>query len=217
MSNRVDSGVGSRVDYYYDIVCPYAYLGSTQIEAICARHGRTVRWRPILLGGVLKAIRRDPWFTTKLPAAKAKHNTLDALRWADHWGVPLTWNPGHPVRTVTTMRALVAAERAGLDAAPLVRALYRAYWAEGRMLDDEAVLADTLTAAGADGAGLVRQAAEPAIKAELRARTDEALSRGVFGVPATFVGDALYWGQDRLDFVERDLAAQPLQSSISAS
>jgi 2-hydroxychromene-2-carboxylate isomerase len=192
------------VEYWYDISCPYAYLGSTQIEALAARSGAAVRWEPFLLGGLFRALGVPADLSHSIPLAKQRMNELDLHRWAAHLDVPLRTPADHPRSPVLALRALLAA---GAEARPRVtHALYRAYWVDGRDLREEAVLQDVLDGAGVDGAACVEGASEPAIKEALWARTREAERRGVFGAPAIFVGDALFWGQDRLHFVEAALA-----------
>lgn len=189
----------NRVLFYFDVVCPYAYLGSTQIEEVCRRTGSALVWRPMLLGGVFNAIGRKD--VPPLPA-KMKAGLEDLQRWAHHWKVPLQMPAGHPRRTVDAMRLCVAA---GERVADVARALYRAYWAEGRDVTDKAVLAEIARAHGLDPGRI--EAAE--VKEELRRNTDEAVAAGVFGAPSFVVtnphGSFLFWGQDRLHFVEKAL------------
>lgn len=195
------------VEVFYDVVCPYAYLGVTQIADVAARAGAEVRWKPFLLGGVLNAVgNSDP--NGAMSPAKARHNLLDMKRWAEHFGVPLEMPGAHPRRTVLAMRAvLVADQLGGIEAqVSAAMALYESYWGLGEDVADGAVIARSLDRAGLDGAACVAGAANPDIKAELRERTDEALRRGVFGAPTFFVGDEMFWGQDRLFFVERALS-----------
>ena len=192
------------LEYHFDIVCPYAYLGSTQIEALCERTSATLSWHPVLLGGILKSIGTDPMFTLKLPAAKIRHNMLDMCRWADLWGVPFSMHEKHPVRTVMTQRVLIAA-----DSPPaLIHRLYKAYWVENRNLNSSEELAEVVTDAGYDGPGLVEQSNDPQVKQLLRNATDAVVDRGAFGVPAMFVDNTLIWGQDRLNFVEQLLTKE---------
>lgn len=196
-----------RVDFFYDFSCPYAYLAHTQIEAVCARAGAELRFRPMLLGGVFQAVGTPQMPAASMSAAKALLNGLDMHRWADHFGVPLVMPPSHPNRTVLALRAALAAE-AELPRAS--KALFQAYWALGRDVSRPEVVREALDQAGLDGAALVQRADEPRIKEALRARTDEAIGCGVFGAPSFLViapgvpGD-LYWGQDRLAFVEKAL------------
>lgn len=196
-----------RVDFFYDFSCPYAYLAHTQIEALCARAGAELVWRPMLLGGVFKAVGTvQVPFASMIPT-KARHNAFDMMRWAEHFDVPLTTPPTHPSRTVLALRATLAADA---EIPRASKAIFAAYWARGRDVAEPAVVREALDGAGLDGAGLVARAEDPAIRADLRARTDEAIAHGIFGAPAFVVtapgvaGD-LFWGQDRLDFVEKAL------------
>jgi 2-hydroxychromene-2-carboxylate isomerase len=189
----------SHLQYHFDIVCPYAYLGSTQMANLCERNNASLSWHPVLLGGMLKSVKVDPMFTTKLSPAKAKHNILDMYRHADVMGVPFQFNPLHPIRTVQVQRALIVAQANET----LIHKLYRAYWVDNLDLSQASVLKDVIDSAGLDGAAVLEETDNPAIKAQLRQATDEVVERGAFGVPAMFVGDELVWGQDRLHFVER--------------
>jgi 2-hydroxychromene-2-carboxylate isomerase len=192
------------VEIWYDVVCPYAYLGSTQIERVAVNAGAEVSWHPFLLGGVLRAVGTADNAMAQMSGPRLRHNWLDMHRWAEHFDVPLEMPMAHPRRTVLAMRAILAAGEAGR--LPATRALFDAYWARGEDVADPAIVASALDRAGLDGAACVARAGEQAIKDELRARTDEAIARGIFGAPTFFVGTAMYWGQDRLGFVERALA-----------
>lgn len=191
------------LEFFYDFSCPYAYLASTRIERLAKAGGAELVYKPFLLGGVFNALGVTPM---QMPEPKSKLNQLDMKRWADHWGVPLVMPEGHPNRTVLALRAALASK----DLPKATRALFDAYWAEGRDLSDPPVVVDALNRAGLDGATLVERAEDPAIKAELRERTDEAIARGVFGAPTMFVDDELYWGQDRLHLVARVLGGEAL-------
>jgi 2-hydroxychromene-2-carboxylate isomerase len=196
----------AHLEYHFDIVCPYAYLGSTQVAALCRKHNATLSWHPVLLGGLLKSVKVDPMFTTKLSPAKAKHNVLDMYRHAEMMGVPFKFNPLHPIRTVKVQRALVAAN----VPEKLIHQLYHAYWVDNIDLSQEELLKEVIDSAGLDGAGILEETENPTVKAQLRKATDEVFERGAFGVPAMFVGDDLVWGQDRLHFVERLLQGEAL-------
>ena len=204
-----------KVELFYDFSCPYAYLGHTQIEALCAEEGAELIWKPFLLGGVFKAV----GFTgASMSPAKAKNNLRDMHRWADHFGVPLHMPPTHPNRTVLALRATLAAgvgvgaaaAASDRDLVAATKAIYRAYWVEARDVSDPGVLRAALDGAGLDGAALLVAAESEAVKIDLRARTDEAIAAEVFGAPTFLVhaGDGapqLFWGQDRLEFVRKAL------------
>lgn len=186
------------LEFFYDFTSPYSYLASTQVEAVAARAGASLRWRPFLLGGVFKATgNRAPIETV----AKGRHMWVDLERWARRLQVPLRRPRTFPVPTILALRAALAAPAERLPEA--THALFRAVWVEDREVGDPAVLAAVLGEAGLPGAALV--AAAPDQKAALVAQTQEAVDRGSFGAPSFFVGEQLFVGNDRLDFVEAAL------------
>ena len=191
----------SRVEFFYDFVSPYSYLASTQIEAVCARAGADLAWRPFLLGAVMKATGNRPPAEI---AAKAAYMLADLQRWAGHYGVPYRFPPVFPVNSLRALRAAYVAAGEG-KIVPFTHAAYRAYWVEGRDLAADDVLRSILAEVGLDAAATLSRIGEQEIKDALRLATDEAVSRGAFGAPAIFVGDHLFFGNDRLDFVEAEL------------
>ncbi len=195
-----------RVEFWFDFSCPYAYVASTRIEAVARRVGAELDVRPMLLGGVFRARGTPQNLSATLNPAKAVHNMHDMRRQAQQADVPLHMPPGHPLRTVEALRCLLAV---GPPFMPLAHRFYRAYWALGQDIGQGEVVAAILTEAGLDAGAVRERAASDAIKDELRRRTDEAVERGIFGVPTCFVGDELFWGQDRLDMVEAALGGSP--------
>ncbi|MEE2786931.1 MAG: 2-hydroxychromene-2-carboxylate isomerase [Myxococcota bacterium] len=189
------------IDFYYDIVCPYAYLASTQIDTIAARHGAEVRWHPVLLGGIFRSIGGPQVPMQAMSAPRARHNVLDLQRWADLFGCPLAFPTEHPRRTVETMRLLVATPAALRPA--LSKRLYRAYWVDGQDLADRDTLDAIARAFNIDPAVIDSDAAREG----LFETTQAAVELGAFGVPAFGVNGHFYWGQDRLHFVEKALGA----------
>jgi 2-hydroxychromene-2-carboxylate isomerase len=193
------------LDFWFDYSCPYAYLASTRVEALAASTGARLVYRPMLLGGVFAANGTPQKLFATLPAAKAAHNARDLERWADLFGVSLRMPAGHPMRTVEALRATVAT---GVDPR-VVDAFYAAYWIDGRGPSEEGTLRDVLAATGHDPRPVLDAIARPEATEDLRRRTDEAIALGIFGAPAFVVdGRRMYWGQDRMHFVERDLLGQ---------
>jgi 2-hydroxychromene-2-carboxylate isomerase len=122
-------------------------------------------------------------------------------RYAAREGITLGMNPDFPINTITMMRMLTAA-RGTADFMPLAEALFAGMWENPRNMGDPAILAATLAAAGFDAEAMLAKANDPAVKAALVAATENAVARGVFGAPSFFVGEAFFFGQDRLDWVE---------------
>jgi 2-hydroxychromene-2-carboxylate isomerase len=195
---------GKRVEYFFDFGSPTSYLAWTQLPAIAAASGAAIDWRPMLLGGVFKATGNASPVSV---AAKGRWMGQDIRRWARRYGVPFRFNPHFPINTLTLMRGAVGMQmnRPG-DFARYLDVVHRAMWEHGKNLGDAGELAATLAAAGFDADAFMALAAEPEVKARLVSNTEEAVARGVFGAPTFFVGDAMFFGQDRLDFVREALA-----------
>lgn len=195
------------IDFFYDVGSSYSYLASTQIEHIERESGWTVRHRPFLLGAVFKATGNTMPASV---AAKAQWMATDMARWAESYGVPFAVPSRFPMVTLSTQRALCAAEVLGGEAAlrALTPLLMRAFWAEDRDVAAPDEIAACARAAGLDADAIVRGAAEAPAKDLLRAHTDAALAKGAFGAPAFVVGDALFWGNDRIPLLLRHLAKQ---------
>lgn len=176
------------LDFWFDYSCPYAYLASTQVEALAARTGATLVWKPMLLGGVFSAVGTPQ--VLPLSPEKARYLLADQTRWADLYGVPLNHPMQHPRRTVSALRATLA--RANDPA--VIHAFYRAYWVEGRAIEDERVVREIAGECDLDGQ-----------RDTLRRNTDAAVALGIFGAPAMVVNGTLFWGNDRLEMVEASL------------
>jgi 2-hydroxychromene-2-carboxylate isomerase len=199
-------GMADSFDFWFDFSCPYAYLASTQVEALASRTGATMRVRPMLLGGVFRAVEQPQNLAATLKPAKARHMRNDLARFAARWGVPLTFPSGHPMRTVTALRSLLVV---GEPYMALAHAFFRAYWVDGVDLASDEGVASVLTREGHDAAAVLAATQRPEVKGALRALTDEAIGLGVFGAPACVVDGEVFWGQDRLQDVERALDGVP--------
>lgn len=188
-----------KVEFFFDLSSPYSYLASTQLQALAERTGAEIVWRPMVLGAVFKATGNE--MPARIPH-KARWMGNDLARWADHYGVPFRFSSHFPANAIKAMRLVLVDDARAADVA---RAGFRAMWAEDRDLTDEAVLRSIAEAGGLDPAAALQAIETPAIKDRLRANTDEAVARGAFGAPTMIVGDELFWGNDRLHFVEAAL------------
>ena len=189
------------LEFYYDYGSPYSYLADTQVEAIAKRAGASLLRKPMLLGGVFKATGNASPMTVEL---KSKWSAFDTPMWAKHYGVPFNRNPFFPVNTLALMRGATAAQ---IDSVfeKYHPAMFRAMWVEGRNLNDIKEVAAVLTAAGLDAQKIGNRIQDQDVKDRLKAVTDEAVVRGVFGAPTSFVDDRMFFGNDRLPFVEMAL------------
>ena len=188
-------------EFFFDVASAYSWLASTQVEALAARTGARAVWRPFVLGFAFRATGNET--PARIPA-KAAWMKADLGRWARRHGVPYTYPSRFPIASMGALRLLVAARRLEGDAAVprLAATLFDAAWGHDRDMTDPRVLARCAQDAGCDPERLLAALEAPETKAELKANTDDAIARGVFGAPAFFVDGELYWGNDRLDFVE---------------
>ncbi|WP_038214509.1 2-hydroxychromene-2-carboxylate isomerase [Xenophilus azovorans] len=191
------------VEFFFDFGSPAAYLAWTQLPALCTEAGAELVYRPLLLGGVFQATgNRSP---AEVPA-KGRYMHRDLRRHAARYGVPYRHNPHFPVNTLLLMRGATGLQMHQPERfADYGRAVYQAMWVDERDMNDPAVVAEVLAAASLDPAALVALAGRQDVKDRLKAVTTEAVERGVFGAPTMFVGDEMFWGQDRLDFVREAL------------
>ncbi|MBE7417181.1 MAG: 2-hydroxychromene-2-carboxylate isomerase [Ideonella sp.] len=187
------------IEFLFDFGSPATYLAHTQLPRLAADTGATVQYVPMLLGGVFKASGNQSPIT--IPA-KGRWMFQDLARFARRYGVPFTFNPHFPINTLTLMRGAAGLQMRQPDNfMRYVDLVFRALWVEPVNLGDPAVLASTLSAAGFEPATFLALVGDAEVKARLLALTEAAVARGVFGAPSFFVGDELFFGQDRLDFV----------------
>ena len=193
------------IDFYFDFGSPAAYLAATQLPHIAADAGATLVWKPMLLGGVFQATGNHSPAEVKL---KGRYLNRDLARFAKRYGVPFAHNPHFPINTLLLMRGATGLQTEQPERfMDYVKAMYDAMWVDGRNMNDPATVGAALQAAGFDAAAVLALANAQATKDRLKATTQEAVERGVFGAPTMFVGDEMFWGQDRLDFVREALAA----------
>lgn len=191
-----------QVEFFYDFTSPTAYLAWRRLPGVLERTGATVKYRPMFLGGVMQTTGNRPPGT--LPQ-KAKWMAEDLARWAKKYNTPYKLNPHFPMMTLMVQRAAQEwVERP--DFQTYMKAIFEAAWQDQKNIGDKAALAEIVTAAGFKAEEFFAAAENPANKEKLKATTDEAVARGVFGAPTFFVqtpdGEEMHFGQDRLDFVE---------------
>lgn len=186
------------LEFYFDYGSPYSYLADTQVEAIAQRAGATLVRKPMLLGGVFKATGNHS--PAELPQ-KSAWSAFDMPMWARHYGVPFQRNPFFPVNTLALMRGAAAAQIDG-SFDRYHPAVFKAMWVEGRNLNDIKEVASVLASAGLDAAKFGTRIQDQDVKDRLKTTTEEAVARGVFGAPTCFVDKMMFFGNDRLPFVE---------------
>ncbi len=195
------------VEFFFDVGSPTTYLAWTQLPALCESAGATLLYRPMLLGGVFQATGNAS--PANVPA-KGKYMNVDMARYAKSYGVPLVVNPHFPINTLTLMRGAAGMQlKQPARFHDYLRAVFKAMWVDALNLNDPVVTGKMLAEAAFDPAALLALTADADVKAALRATTEEAVARGVFGAPTMFVGDAMFFGQDRLDFVRDALKQAP--------
>ena len=190
------------VEFYFDLGSPTAYLAHKRLRQLSAEYDLAVRYLPMLLGGIFKATGNTS--PVAIPAKGKYMLEQDLPRFARRYGVTLRFNPHFPINTLNLMRAAVAARRLGCFD-EYVDLAYDAIWAREQNMGDPAVASRELAQGGLDADALLAMSQDPEVKAELAANTDAAVARGVFGAPTLFMEGQMYFGQDRLDFIEQAL------------
>ena len=193
------------VEFFFDVGSPASYLAATQLPRICDETGAMLVYRPMLLGGVFQATGNASPMEI---AAKGRYVFDDLSRYALRYGVPLKSNPFFPINTLLLMRGAVALQMKRPDRfLHYVDTVFHAIWVDARDMNDGSVVAGVLQQAGLDPASLMASVTDPDVKATLKATTEEAVRRGVFGAPSFFVDGTMLFGQDRLDFLRELLDA----------
>jgi len=197
----------AEVEFLFDFGSPNAWCAHKVLPQIAARTGATVRYTPVLLGGLFKLTgNQAPMLAFAGIPNKLAYEMLELRRFiAKHQLTSFTMNPHFPVNTLLLMRAAAAAEIDGVLPA-YVEAGFHHMWEAPKKMDDPAVALEALTASGLDGERLLARAKDDDVKALLLANTEAAAKRGAFGSPTFFVGDDIYFGKNTLRDVEERLA-----------
>ncbi|MBP6010847.1 MAG: 2-hydroxychromene-2-carboxylate isomerase [Alphaproteobacteria bacterium] len=189
------------VEFLFDFGSPTSYLAYKQLPKIASRHGARILWTPILLGAVFKATGNS---SPVIVPAKARYMNADLARFAKRYGVTLNFNTHFPVNTLPLMRGAVAYQSTNqFDL--YVNAVFDAMWAHPRNLNDQGEIAHVMRDIGIDPGDFMARIERSDVKEKLKANTESAVARGAFGAPTFFVNGEMFFGQDRLDFVEEML------------
>ena len=191
------------IEFFWDAASPYTYLAATQIEALAARHGTRVVWKPFLLGKAFEATgNRAP---ATIPA-KGKYLFQDLRLWAQHYSVPFRFPKVFPVASLGALRIACALPEADIGRWAL--AVMQAYWSEDRDIGQPEILKAVAASLGWDGDDLLARAQTQPVQDRFKANTEEAVQRGVFGAPTFFIGTTMFWGNDRFELMEEVLSGR---------
>ena len=191
------------VEFYFDLGSPYSYLAYYRLLQMAEQQEIQIVYKPILLGGVFKATgNRSP---IEIPV-KGVYSILDIQRWAEYYQIQMQMNPHFPMNTLTLMRILTGVQLLHLEKfEQVLKLLFDAMFGTPQNLNEPTVLAEVLKPSGFSVEDIMSMVQSDVVKQKLITETEQAILRGIFGAPTFFVGDEMYWGQDRLHFVEQAL------------
>ncbi|KRB83872.1 2-hydroxychromene-2-carboxylate isomerase [Noviherbaspirillum sp. Root189] len=193
-----------KIEFFFDVGSPYSYLAYHQLPKIAHARNASILWRPMLLGGVFQATGNASPANVPL---KAVYSKVDLERWARRFNVTFNHNPHFPINTLQLMRGAVAMQmRSDAEFHRYLSAIFSAMFEHPRNLGNPEEVAAVLEGAGISPLLFLELIKDDKVKAKLKSDTEEAVARGVFGAPTFFVGSDMYWGQDRLDFVDMALS-----------
>jgi len=194
------------LEIYFDCSSPWTYIGFHNVLEMAKRIGVEIDWKPILVGGVFNAINPSVYEGRAKPVkVKARYHLKDMQDWARLAGLEIKFPPSvFPVNSVKVMRACIVLKPEG-KLVDFARAAFELYWSEDRDISEDVVFGEICTRAGVQADALTARIQVPEIKDQLRANTDELIARGGFGSPTMFVGNDMYFGNDRIVLVEETL------------
>ncbi len=192
------------ITFWFDFSSPYSYLASERIDELAAKHGRKVKWRPMMLGAAFKASNMPLLITIPL---KGEYSKRDFDRSARFLGIPYKFPPKFPIATLAAARGYYWLH--GQDCAKareFAHAVFRAYWVDSRDISELPVVLDIVGQLGIDRDAFAAAIATPEIKDRLKQETDAAIAQGMFGAPYFMVDGEPFWGADRLPQIDKWLA-----------
>jgi 2-hydroxychromene-2-carboxylate isomerase len=198
----------TEIEYLIDFASPNAWLAHKALPGLLERTGASVRYTPVLLGGLFKLTgNQAPMIAYADIPNKLAYEGREFERFIERHGITgFQFNPHFPVNTLLLMRMAIAADAAGVLPA-FIEAGFHHMWEDPKNMSDPAIIAGALADSGQDVEGLLAAAATPDVKARLIANTDDAVARGAFGIPSFFVRGELYFGKNTLDDIERAVSA----------
>ena len=191
------------LEYFYDLSSPYAYMAVEEVQLVAARCNAELVWKPFLLGGMFKDLGLTGPPVLQASENKRMYYLRDMQRWSELRRLPFRWPNIFPLNAILPLRVMLQIDPP--DHARVCRRVFSAYWGEDKDISNPSVLSTLLEELGLDAQALLQGTQNPDVKAKLFAHTEEAYQRGACGAPTFFVGDLMFWGQDRLDMVERAL------------
>ncbi len=194
--------MNKHVDYYHFLISPWSYLAIGRFNELKLQTGISVAYLPIDVGSTFSEMGGVP--PAKRHPSRQRLRMDELKRWSDYLGIPMNFTPAFFPADQTLAAAMVYAADPDLRA-PLSDALLTAVWRDEQNIADEDTLASIATASGADATALLSAASDPSMKETLMSTTKEAHEKQVFGSPTYVYNNEIFWGQDRLDFLERAL------------
>ena len=197
------------IEFFFDCSSPWTYLAFHNIQPLAAELTEPIQWRPVLVGGIFNAVNPSVYAQREKPVpAKAAYMLKDMQDWAREAGLKIVMPPKvFPVNSVKAMRGCLWLEPQGKLLA-FASAVFEAYWSREEDISQDAALLNICQTIGVDGAEFLAGIAQPAVKEQLKSNTEEVIRRGGFGSPTMFLGDDMYFGNDRLALLKTAILRQ---------
>ncbi len=192
-----------KIEFYFDFGSPTAYLAYGELKKLSEKYDVSIIYEPILLGAVHKATNNIP--PGSVPAKGAYMLKYDMPRYVELYGVPFKMNPAFPINTLSIMRGCYAAKKMNVFA-QYIEVMFDAMWVKGSDLGNQSLLKKTLNDSGIDADQFLELISSEEIKEELKDNTAKAIKRGCFGAPTMYHNNEMYFGQDRIFFIEKKLS-----------